>query len=283
MKDSANAATRRYAVATAGDRPAPDWLIVGCKRGGTTSLFNYLVRHPGVLPMFPTMRGNKTTDYFFKEQARGDAWYRSHFHTERYRNRLARTLGYRPVSGEASPFYVWDPRIAERVRAAAPDVRAIMLVREPVRRAWSHYQERVQNGVEALSFADALEAEDERLDGELDRMREDPGYYSAAYDFYSYRSRGVYLPQIRNWHATFPREQLLVIRAEDLYGDTQATFDEVCAFLGIPSVPMATRSSFNSTWRTSDLPPQEVADELAAYYEPHNRELGEYLGRPMGW
>lgn len=283
LKDVANVSTRRYGMLTAGDRPMPDYLIVGAKRAGTTSLFNYLVRHPGVLQMFPQVRGTKSTDFFFPGSGRSERWYRSHFATERYRRRRARELGYRPLSGEASPYYVWDPRIAPVVRAAAPDVRAILLLREPVRRAWSHYQERVQNGVEPLSFRDALDAEEERLAGVRERMAADPTYYSTAFDFHSYRSRGDYLPQIRNWLEHFPAEQLLVLRAEDLYGDTQTTFDQVCDFLRLPRIEMPTRSSFNATWRTRDLPPEAEAAELAEWFAPRNAALEEFLGRDLGW
>lgn len=283
LKDIANTATRSWALMTSADRPMPDYLIIGCKRGGTTSLFNYLVRHPGVMHMYPQIRGMKSTDYFFKPDGHDERWYRSHFPSERYRRRLARDLGYRAQAGEASPYYVWDPRVAAKVRATAPDVRSILLLREPVRRAWSHYQERVQNGVEPLSFAQALEAEDARLDGELDRMSADPSYYSAAHDFYSYRTRGDYAPQIRNWLTAFPREQLLVLFAEDLYRDTQGTFDEVCDFLALPRMQMPTKKSFNATWRTKDLPPEAEAARLREFYTPLRADLERLVERPVPW
>jgi hypothetical protein len=282
LKDAANGVSRRYLMARSGLVP-PDFLIVGAKRGGTTSLFNYLVRHPGVLPLVPGVRGTKSTDFFFPGTGRSAQWYFSHFATESTRRHLADRLEYRPISGEASPYYIWDPRVAPAVQKAAPEVKAILLVRDPVRRAWSHFQERVQNGTEPLTFAEALEAEDGRLAPEVARMEREPGYYSRAFDFHAYRSRGVYLPQIRNWLAHFPTEQLLVLRAEDLYGETQATFDRVCAFLGIPSHPLATTSTYNATWRTRDLPPADEAARLTEFYAPHNEALGAFLGRDMQW
>ena len=152
VKDVANATTRAAALATVSSRPAPDFLVIGTKRGGTTSLFNYLLMHPGVLGLFPQSRGKKSTDWFFADSTESEAWYRSHFHTQRHRQRLADRLGYTPVGGEASPYYVWDPRIAAKVAAFAPQVKSILLVRDPVERAWSHYQERTQNGVEPVSY-----------------------------------------------------------------------------------------------------------------------------------
>ncbi len=281
LKDVGDAVTRSYAHRTAAARPVPDFLIIGTKRGGTTSLFNYLLMHPGVLGLFPQLRGRKSTDYFFKEQHRGDAWYRSHFHARSYRGLLARRVGYRPLSGEASPFYLWDPRIAGRVRDLAPDVRAIALLRDPVERAWSHYQERIVNGVEPLGFAAALAAEEDRLAGELEAMDADPAYYGQAYDFYPYRSRGVYLPQIQNWHASFPKDQLLVLRSEDLYADVQGTFDKVCGFLGLPLHRLPSTRPFNAITQ-SPIPDRERR-RLQDFYSEPNRALADYLQRPALW
>jgi hypothetical protein len=283
VKDAANAATRRFALQTVGDRRGPDFLIIGTKRGGATSLFNYLLMHPGVLGLFPQSRGKKSTDYFFSSSYhRGDDWYRSHFHTERHRRRLGGSLGYRPLGGEASPYYVWDPRIAERVARTCPDAKAIMLVRDPVKRAWSHYLERTQNDVEPLSFPDALAAEEERLSGELDRMLADPGYHSTAWDWYPYRSRGDYLPQLQHWTSVLGRDNLLVVRSEDMYGDVQRVFDEVCAFLGLPRHQLPTRRTFNAS-HTSPKMPEESAAELRAHFAPRVAALEEWLGRPLSW
>lgn len=287
VKDGADAVTRRYAIATVADRPLPDFMVIGTKRGGTTSLFNYLSSHPGILGLYPQVRGKKGTEFFFPAKyhpaRRSLNWYRSHFHTHAYRRRLAKRLGYQPLSFEASPYYMWDPRTAARVQAAAPQMKAIAVIREPVRRAWSHYQERVQNGVEPLSFHAALDAEDSRLAGEAERMLDDPTYYSAAFDWYSYRRRGEYLEQIKRWHTSFPPEQLLVIRSEDLYRDTQLTMDRICTFLGIPPAELPTTRAYNATWRTREEPPGRTAADLSAHFAPLNRDLEAYLGVPLGW
>lgn len=280
-KDVANWATRSYGVATAARRSNPDFLVIGTKRGGTTSLFNYLLMHPGILGLFPQLRGRKSTDYFFKNYGEGEQWYRSHFHTARFRERVESRLGYPPVSGEASPYYLWDPRIAARVQALAPGTKAIALLRDPVERAWSHYQERCQNGVEPLTFEEALAAEGRRTDGELEAMASDPAYYSEAHDWYSYRARGVYLPQLENWVSAFPRDQLLVLRSEDMYADVQAVFEDVCRFLGLPTVELPTRRTFNASARAPM--PEPAREELSDFYAPHNARLADWLGRDVGW
>ncbi|GAA1529130.1 sulfotransferase [Nocardioides humi] len=282
LKDVANLTTRGYGLATSSLRPGPDFLVIGTKRGGTTSLFGYLTQHPSLLGLFPEPRGRKSTDFFFKHDGRSERWYRSHFHTRQHRRRVERRTGDRPLGGEASPYYLWDPRVARRVHDLAPGVKAIALLRDPVERAWSHYQERTENGVEPLGFAAALAAEERRTDGELDRMLADPAYYSSAHDWYSYRARGVYLPQLENWLRVFPREQLLVLRSEDMYDDVQGTFDRVCAFLGVSRHLLPNRRPLNASRTRSSVPEPQRA-ELAEFYAPHIRRLEAFLGRDLHW
>lgn len=281
--DAADVTTRTLGLVTAADRPFPDFLIIGTKRGGTTSLFNYLIRHPGILGMYPQVRGKKSTDYYFADKNKTARWYRSHFHANTYRKILSTRLAYRPLSLEASPYYLWDPRVAGKVARQAPATKAIVLLRDPVKRAWSHYQERSQNGIEPLDFPSALEAEDERLDGELNRMLEDPAYHSTAWDWYSYRSRGEYLWQIRNWTQHLSRDNLLVIFSEELYADTQATVDRVCAFLSLPTFTLPTTQTYNAAQRATDSIPDQEAKALRRQFRSHDQELAEHLGKQLPW
>ncbi|GAB3986881.1 hypothetical protein GCM10029978_103480 [Actinoallomurus acanthiterrae] len=281
MKDTANAMTRAYAVRTADQRHLPDFLIIGTKRGGTTSLWNYLIQHPLVMPMYPASRGVKSPGYYYVNYGRGDAWYRSHFATERELDRVEERLGTRPVTGEACPYYMYYSPVPERVRARTPDVKIIVTLRDPVKRAYSHYWERVGDGVEDLSFEDALAAEPERLCGEREKMAADPRYYSRAHDFYTYRDRGIYRPQLENWFSVFPREQFLIMPAEDLYGNEQAAVDRVTEFLGLPAHPLKIAERHNHL----PAPPMnpDTKEELTEFYRPHNRALYDLLGVEYSW
>jgi hypothetical protein len=281
VKDVANVTTRQYAVATSWWRPWPDFLLIGTKRGGTTSLFTYLLQHPGILGMFPQARGLKSPAYFFEKYRLGERWYRSHFHTAAYRSGVARRLGYRPLSGESSPYYLYDPRIAARVANAMPAVKVIVLLRHPVKRAFSQYQDNVLNGLEPLSFEDALAAEPSRVAGELGRMDADPYYYSVAHDFFSYRDRGIYLPQLERWYSALSEDQLLVLPSEEFYADEQAVFDLVCTFLGLPTYALPRKE------RRNHIPAPKMADatwsSLCDFYAPHNEALANRLGPRFDW
>jgi hypothetical protein len=278
-KDVANVATRQYGLLTADLRPLPDFLIAGTKRGGTTTLWNAMIRHPQTLGMFPQMRGLKSNAFFFDE-GHSLRWYRSHFPTGLYRGLKARSTGPNVV-GEASPYYMYGEHIPARIAATLPSVKWIILLRNPVERAYGHYQERRKQGVEPLSFAEALAAEPERLAADAARRASDPSYYSEAHDFYAYRDRGVYLPQLQRIREHFPREQVLVLRSEDLYGDPTGALNEVADFLGIGPWPGQPVKHHNLI-RRSPMDDAVRAD-LESFYAPWNERLAEYLGIDLGW
>ncbi|WP_283139098.1 sulfotransferase domain-containing protein [Rhizohabitans arisaemae] len=280
-KDLANAATRAYGIRTAARRHLPDFLVIGTKRGGSTSMWNYLTQHPLVMPMFPASRGLKSPWYFSVNLAKGDNWYRSHFATEREIEAVAARHGHRPLTGEACPYYLYDPRIPALVRERMPAVKLVVLLRDPVKRAYSHYWEAVGKGVEPLTFEEALAEEFDRLRGEPERMALDPHYHSLPHDYLSYRDRGIYRPQLEQWFALFPRDRFLIMSAESLYADEQAGFDRVTDFLGLP------RHRLTTVERHNRLPAPPMAEatrvRLTDFYRSHNRELYTLLGEDFGW
>jgi len=184
-RERAKRAMRVYGQATAGLRAGPDFVIIGSKRGGTTSLYNYLLQHPSVQPLFPGRQRIKGVHYFDSQFARGPRWYRSHFPLQARGRHLARPWLRQAVAGEASPYYLFHPLAAERLARQVPDVRVIVLLRDPVERAYSHYKERVRNGGESLTFDEAIAAEPGRLLGEAERITREPGYLSPEHENHS--------------------------------------------------------------------------------------------------
>ena len=272
---------RTYGHATSRQRPPPDYLIIGTKRGGSTSMFKYLNQHPNVLPMWPGVENAKKTYFFDRNFHRGLDWYRAHFPTSAQRTRVARETGSPAITGEAAVNYMFMPQVFERVRATLPNVRLIVLLRNPVDRIWSHYHERVTAGTETLSFRDALAAEEERTSGEAAKIANNPRYVSERLDWFSYRARGRYLEHLAPWLDAFFPHQLLVIRSEDMYAMPGRTVVDVQRFLGLPERPPEAPHRFNQG--TNEPMPPEVKAELAEYYRPHVRALEARLGRSMGW
>lgn len=258
-----------YRTLTAPLRALPSLLIIGAQRSGSTSLFNYLVRHPNVLPPL-----GKEVHYFDLHYARGVMWYRGRFPFA-YRLRGGMTL-------DASPYYLMHPLAPERAARLLPEVKLIAVLRNPIDRAFSHYQHEVRDGRETLPFEEAIDQEGRRVDGEEDRLRNEPGYYSYAHHRYSYVRRGLYLEQLRRWTASYPRERLLVIQSEALFRDPAAIVARVQAFLGLSSHREESYRPFYQGNYDRQMP-GELRRRLAALYEPHNLELYRWLGEEFDW
>ncbi|MEL7155930.1 MAG: sulfotransferase domain-containing protein [Actinomycetota bacterium] len=226
---------RTFGALTAGLRADPDYLIIGTKRGGTTSLARWLLLHPAIAPLWPARETRKGTYYFDVNYGRGHRWYRSHFPT-RLAHRGRELIGGRPMLvGEATPYYLHHPHAAIRARQLVPAVKVIALLRHPVDRAHGHWAERRRQGVEPLDFPEALAAEPERLAGEEERMLVDPRYVSFAHQHYSYVDQSRYARGLGRWLSVFPAHQVLVLRSEDLYDDPTLVYNQVLEFLGLPS------------------------------------------------
>ena len=129
-------------------RVLPQAVILGAQKSGTSSLHYYLVQHPGVVAPL-----RKEVHYFDLNLARGEAWYRAHFGLD----------GEPGVSIDSSPYYLYHPVVPARLHALLPGARLIVLLRDPVRRAYSHYWHERDKGRESLAFEDAVAAEAERL------------------------------------------------------------------------------------------------------------------------
>jgi len=265
-----------YRKLTAGLRLLPDFIIISVERGGTTSLYRYITAHPCVDPAF-----RKEVHYFDLNFTRGLSWYRAHFPTRWRAAWVSSRRRHRLLTGEASPYYLYHPWVPERVRETLPEVRLIALLRNPVERAYSHYQMNRRQGKEPLSFEEAIGSEEERLRGEYERLVRDATYYSDNHYNFGYLSRGVYVDPLTRWRERFSAERLLVLRSEDLYLDPRETLLQVNRFLGLPEWEPARFKPYNQK-PYSEIDPK-MRRKLLDYFEPHNRRLYEYLGCDLGW
>jgi Sulfotransferase domain len=257
-----------YGWVTSPCRPLPDFLVLGAQKAGTTALYEYLRRHPQI-----TGPSWKEVSFFDRHWARGESWYRGNFPN------LARTRG--KLVSEASPSYVFHPLAPQRVQEVVPEARLIVLVRNPVDRALSQYNHEVALGREPLPFEEALDAEEERLRGEQERMAADPRYFSREWWSHTYKARGRYAEQLQRWLAVFLREQLLVLPTDDLGSDPAQAHAQVLEFLG--ASPQRLDSYPRVYEREYEPMKPETRERLAAEFEEPNRRLYELLGRDLGW
>jgi hypothetical protein len=280
-RQSAKYVLRGYGVATAALRRGPDFVIIGAKRGGSTSLYRYVLEHPSIQPIFPGVIHLKGVHYYDTNYGRGLRWYRSHFPLQAGGRHLARP-GIRPaISGEASPYYLFHPLAAERLARDFPDVRIIVVLRDPVERAYSHFKERTHHGGETLDFEQALDAEEGRLLGEAERIVAEPGYRSAEHENHSYLAQGRYLDMLPRWFGLFGRDQFHIAVSEDFYADPERHVNEVWKFLGLPPGRLASRVRHNYLPAPGISP--QTRQRLQAGLADHNRGLEDLLGCSLPW
>ena len=273
---SAVAGARVVARPTSAARPLPDYLIVGTQRGGTTTLHHWLAAHPGVLPA----RLTKGVHWFDTDYGRSEAWYRSHFPSRRIRDAAARRLGYEPVVGEGSPYYMFHPYAPARIASVLPDPRLLVVLRDPIERAWSQYHHETARGFEDFPFEAALEAEAGRLAGEAERL-EDPRATSHSHQHHSYEARGRYAEQLEELWRQLGRDRVLVLFSDDLSADPVGTMTAVHRFLGLPAVAPDTERRWNLRAKP-ELSEAARARLVEAFRGPDAR-LAELLGRPVPW
>lgn len=279
---------RLAGMATAGWRPAPDFVILGTKRGGTTAFYFELMAHPQVVPLYPSPRWlpkrnyTKGVHYFDTQHDRGPRWYASHFPTKLSRRTTEHRHGGPVVAGEASPYYLFHPLAPQRAAAELPAAtKFIALLRDPVERTHSQWRERRRNHAEPLGFAAALAAEPDRLRGEEERIRREPGYRSYAHEHQSYLTQSRYVHGLQRWYDAVGSERVLVLTSEDYYSEPAQQLKLACDFLGIPPVPHAGGVPLNET---SQSPmPSEVREFLRTQLRSDTEALESLVGHSFGW
>jgi Sulfotransferase domain len=231
----------------------PDFVIIGAQKGGTSFLYYLLTRHPLVEPA-----ARKELHFFDKPERfeSGAQWYRRCFPQSGWKD------GQRSITGEATPSYLFDPPVAKRMAEVVPQARLIALLRNPVDRAYSHYQMQVKRGTELSPFEEAIEQQHT-----------------------SYVSRGIYVDQLLRWFEFFGKEQMLILKSEDFFERPVETLKVVLTFLDLPDwQPDASdlQQRRHTGAYTQKMDPS-TRRRLEAYFEPYNKRLYECLDVDFGW
>jgi hypothetical protein len=249
----------------------PDFLIIGGKKCGTSSLYHLLTRHPCVEPA-----ATKELHFFSLFFDRGIEWYRRCFPTPRWKD------GRKTITGEATP-YITRQHTPERVAGVIPQARLIALLRNPVDRAYSDFQHEAREGLETRTFEEAIGADKKaRPLGKENEASEGEGP-TGLDDKSRYLYRGLYVDQLKRWSTFFSDEQLLVLKSEDFFERPQETLKVVLTFLDLPEwEPKAWEVRINKGEYEQGMDPA-TRRLLQEYFEPYNRRLYDYLGIDLGW
>lgn len=189
----------------------PNFFLLGAAKCGTTSVYQMLKKHPEIY-----MSKDKETHFFHNDRKYGLG---VSYYLDTY---FSGSESY-PARGEASPEYLATPAdVAPRIRdtCATETLKFVIILRDPVQRAYSHYRHQIRHCVEKRSFAEALRLEEQRL---IKNPKRNVGYYSD----------GLYGKQMSHWLEYFAPEKFLVIRYEDLKIDWRGTLQRVCVHLGV--------------------------------------------------
>ena len=200
--------------------PRPNFFVVGAPKCGTTSVYEYLSQHPDVF-----MSENKEPEFFAPNlQWRSDCRV---VNEEEYLALFARAGSAKRI-GEASTWYLYSTEASRRIKAFAPDAKILVMLRNPVEMCHSRHWHNVRNAEEdLLDFCEALEAEEDRLQGR--RIPRDISMPDSLY----YRSVPRYTEQLQRYFDLFGRDQVLVIIFDDFVNDTAGEYRRIAEFLEI--------------------------------------------------
>lgn len=243
----------------------PNLVVVGAAKAGTTSIYAYLREHPEVFMTHPIKEPR-----FFAYEGGIPAyanvpreWRKSRdviTDLSAYRALFAESDGFK-VRGEASTLYLYYPGTAEKMRSYVPDARIVAVLRQPAERAYSHYKMLSALGLEPLSFEDALDDEERRIEANWP-----PTWHYAA--------MGRYHGQLQRYLAAYPAEQVKVVLYDDLRADPLRTMQEIFAFIGVdPEFRPDTAARHNET----GTPRSRVASGLLRVLRPLRNSVGSIL------
>jgi hypothetical protein len=267
---------RFYCLITSPLHVLPDFYILGGQKCGTSSLYDYLTTHPSIEPCY-----TKEPSYFDRYFERGLHWYKVNFPFKIHKFIATNILKNKFITGEASVRYLDHPFAPQRIKEITPNAKFIILLRNPIDRAHSHYTMIYRRNSESSSFVDAIENEKERITEPFNKMLNDSNYYSDIYFRHAYLHRGIYVDKIKRWMEVFPKEQFLIIQSEEFFKNPSKIYNDVLEFLGLPSYDLKEYDAIRKQQKS--ILEKHTRDKLQHYFKPHNDKLYELLGKKFDW
>lgn len=263
-----------WGMLTADARMLPDFIVVGAQRSGTTTLFRVLNQHPQIVR--PT--ASKGIGYFEVNYGKGWRWYRSHFPL---RWLADRKVGGRARTYESSGYYLFHPLAAERIARDLPEVRIVVMVRDPVERAYSAHRHESQRGYESEDFETALGLEPARLAGEEERIRADPGTDRYEHRHHGYLARSRYAEQVQRFIDALGEHRVCIVDADRFFATPAEELARLFGWLGLDPWLPAEVEQWNAQPR--EPMPRELRERLAAGFADADAALAKQMGRRPSW
>ena len=234
-----------------------EFLICGTQKGGTTALHGYLQRHPQLF-----LPNQKELHYFDNESHN---WTNPNY--EIYHKRFKEAQTDKQIWGEATPIYIYWNESPARIWQYNPNIKLIVALRNPISRAFSHWNMEKQRGADNLNFLAAIETEPARCRSAL----------PLQHRVYSYVDRGFYSQQLRRLWNYFPQKQVLVLRQEQLQQNPELTMEQIYKHLGIVNVPFTGAQQLHAL-PYKDPMPAAAKDWLRQHFLWEIKQLEAMLG-----
>ncbi len=238
-------------------------------------MHQYFLQHPCLLPA-----SIKEVHFFdggldpnWDKYAEGETLYRSYFPL---RSRVNRKNA---LCFEASPDYIFNPVAAERMAQIIPNAKIVVLLRDPVERAISHYFHERRRGRETECIEIAFARENERLAVPMEQR----AYKDTVFINQSYKLRGRYAEQLELLYRHFPVENVLVIESEAFFEEPMTSLEQVLAFVGMESFPVTIDVKPTGKGANRTEVPNSIRDHLSDYFSEPNEALADLLGRRFRW
>jgi len=263
---------RNLTYITSSIRLLPNFIIVGAVRCGTTSLYYNICEHSCVLAAAYDEIG-----FFDSNYELGINWYKSMFPTKFKRKKIELKTGI-CITGEDTPFYFWDKKSIERIKKEIPKIKLIILLRNPIDRAYSNYHLGVRLGSESLSFEDSIKKEIELLEKNNDIESDGIEKFLRPR---SYIAKGLYHNQIKNWFKIFSKDQILVLSTENLAKKPHQTLEQIFNFLDLPNEQI--KNLQNRKVGNYQKMNEDTRQFLRKLFKPHNEKLFKFLEKKFEW
>ena len=213
--------SRHFYAITSPMRTLPNFIIIGAMKSGSTSLYNYICEHPCILPAAYDEIG-----FFDSNFHLGLNWYRSMFPTKKQLDAVRRKEGA-AITGEDTPFYFWNKDARDRIQKLLPDVKLVLILRNPVDRAFSEYNNVIRGKDVNFSF-------EEYIKSDLENIKNNPLNVVQCGKKDAIISRGIYFIQLKMWQELFPHDQIFILDTNELSQKPIKTMNDVFKFLELP-------------------------------------------------
>ncbi len=247
-------------------KKAPDFIIIGAGKSGTTSLYRYLGDHQQIL-----LPNKKELRFFDRDFDYGYEWYLAQFPGISDKPDGMASLRADLLTGEASPSYFFLPHVAQRIKDLASQTKLIVLLRNPVERTISDYYHN-QKANSNLNLEQLINSEITRLE---QKSEQELSYGGGLL------SQSLYYYKLKRWLNIFPRNQFLILKSEDLFTNPNLLMEEVLDFLNLPNMQKYDYQKHNAGFYPAIE--SNLKSKLKSYFKPHNQKLEEYLNINFDW